>query len=392
MSRYPTVRVKKREGRRARSGAPWIFSNEIETSAVTKALGKGVLVDVVGADDHIFGTGYFNPASLIAVRLLTAQTAAPIDAAFFAERIERALRLRERFAGGPFYRLIHAEGDGLPGLTVDRFADTLVVQIATAGMEALKAPMLAALEAVLHPKNILIRADMPSRALEGLDSYVTAVKGTAGKIDIVENGVTYRADLSAGQKTGWYYDLREPRAFMAGLAPGGTMLDAYCYCGGFALAAAKAGARAVTGVDSSGPALALAEDAARAQALAATFVEADAMAKLEALAESGARFDVVIADPPPFVRSRKDLEAGARAYRRLARLAAAVTAKDGFLFLASCSHNMPADRFALECAGGLVKAGRGARLIRAGGAGYDHPIQPALPESAYLKWQVYALD
>lgn len=392
MSRYPTLRVKSKEGRRARNGSPWIYANELETGANTKAMAKGGLVNVVGADDHVFGTGYFNAMSLIAVRLLSAQTDTPIDTEFLTARIARALRLREDFADAPYYRLIHAEGDGLPGLTVDRFADTLVVQIATAGMEALRDSVLTALESILKPKAILLRADVQARTLEGLELYVKEAKGTVDRVIVAENGISYRSDLAAGQKTGWYYDLRTPRAFMATLAQDRSLLDAYCYCGGFALAAARAGATSVLGLDSSGPALALARETADAENLASSFVETDVPAKLEAFAAEGKRFDVVIADPPPFVKSRKDLEAGARAYRRLAKLAAAVTGREGYLFLASCSYNMPTERFAQECALGIAKAGRQARLIRYGGAGFDHPTHPQLPESAYLKWQVYALD
>ena len=218
------------------------------------------------------------------------------------------------------------------------------------------------------------------------------VKGEADNIVVEENGVRYRTDLSAGQKTGWYYDLGEARAFLAGLSKGLTVLDAYCYCGGFSLAAAKAGARETLGVDSSGPAIALARETAAAEDLLSRFEETDALRRLEDLGASGERFDIVIADPPPFVKARKDLDAGARAYRKLARVAASVVAREGILFLASCSHNMPADRFALECAGGIAKTGRPARVIRQGGAGVDHPTHPLLPESAYLKWQVYAMD
>lgn len=392
MSRYPTVRLNPHAKRRARGGAPWIFSNEIVMNPATKALARGTVVNVAASDGSAVGAGYFNPGSLISVRLLSECLDTPFDAEFFAGRIARALKLRERLGCGPYYRLINAEGDDLPGLTVDRFADTLVVQIATAGMETLQTPVLVALEAVVKPKNILLRGDVPARALEGLESYVRPAKGEAGRITVEENGVSYRAELSAGQKTGWYYDLREARAFVATLCTGGSLLDAYCYSGGFSLAAARAGARETLGVDSSAPAIALAAETAAAENLPSRFEEADAEAKLETLAAAGRKFDVVAADPPPFVKARKDLEAGARAYRKLAKLAAVVVAPEGFLFLACCSHNMPADRFAVECAAGIAKTGRRARLVRYGGAGCDHPTHPQLPESAYLKWLAYALD
>jgi 23S rRNA (cytosine1962-C5)-methyltransferase len=390
MNPRPTIRVKPRQGRRARPGAPWLFSNEIEMPA--KTLPPGAVANVIGDDGHIFGTGYFNPKSLIAVRLLDPAADVAIDAEFLGARLKRALSLREALYRAPFYRLVNAEGDGLPGLAVDRFADTVVVQITTAGMEALLEPLLAALDETLAPANVILRADAPARALEGLDSYIRAAKGDAGRVAVEENAVRYFADMTCGQKTGWYYDQRDNRAFVARLAQGKSVLDAYCYTGGFALAAARAGAREVAGLDSSAPALALAEDGAAANALSCKFMKADVFEELERLWGARETFDVVIADPPPFVKAKKDLEAGAKAYRKLARLGACVAAPGGFLLLASCSHNISPERFALECAAGIWRAGRMARLIRQSGAACDHPIHPMLPESAYLKTLVYALD
>ena len=387
MTARPVIRVKPREGKRARAGAPWLFSNEIE---MPKGLAPGAVVNVLGDDGVVLGTGQFNAQSLIAIRLLDPALNVALDEDFFTAKFARALALRDRLYAAPFYRLVHAEGDGLPGLVVDRFGDTLVVQITTAGMEVVRDAILSALKRVVNPVRVILRADAPSRSLEGLESYVDC-EGS-GRIAIEENGVTYFADAAAGQKTGWYYDQRENRAFMAALSRGRTVLDAYSYTGGFALAAAKAGARDVVGLESSGPAVALAEEAAAAGHLAAKFVKCEVFDELERLAVAKEHFEVVIADPPPFVKAKKDLEAGAKAYRKLAKLAAAVTAPEGMLFIASCSHNISAERLASECAAGLARSGRRARLIRAAGAGPDHPIHPMLTESAYLKALVYALD
>jgi 23S rRNA (cytosine1962-C5)-methyltransferase len=392
MSKRPTITLKPREGRRARLGAPWIFSNEVQMDTAAKALAPGALVDVKGDDGQDFGSGMFNSKSLIAIRLLARENGARIDAAFFAERLKRALALRDALYAKPFYRLAHAEGDGLPGLTIDRFGDVVVVQITAAGMEALLVPLKMALEEVLSPTTIILRADAPSRALEGLESYVRAEKGEAARIAVEENGARYFADLGQGQKTGWYYDQRDNRAFIASLAKGKTVLDAYSYTGGFGIAAAKAGASEVVCLDSSEPALKLAEDSAAANSVSIKPIKSDVMEELERLAAQKEKFDIVIADPPPFVKAKKDLEPGARAYRKLARLAADVTAKNGLVLLASCSYNIPVERFASECAAGLLRGGRRATLIRSAGAGPDHPVHPMLPESAYLKALVYALD
>jgi Predicted SAM-dependent methyltransferases len=387
MSARPVIRVKPREGKRARAGAPWLFSNEI---TMAKQVAPGSVVNVLGDDGQPFGTGFFNPKSLIAVRLVDRALDLAIDEAFFTARLSRALAVREAIFPAPYYRLVHAEGDGLPGLTIDRFGAIFTVQITSAGMEAVKDLILSALQKLCAPAKIIVRADAPARALEGLDAYVDAEGG--GRITIEENGVTYFADAGAGQKTGWYYDQRENRAFMAKLARGKTVLDAYSYVGGFALAAAKAGAKEVAGLESSAPAVALAEEAASAGNLKASFIKADVFEELDRLVAAKETFEIVIGDPPPFVKAKKDLETGAKAYRKLAKLSAQVTAPGGFLFLASCSHNISMDRLAFECAAGIARAGRNARLIHQAGAGPDHPAHPMLPESAYLKALVYALD
>ena len=394
MTLYPLLRLKPKEGRRARAGAPWVFSNEIEMTPALKALAPGSLVRVEGGDGRPFGTGYFNPASLIAARLLSPDPESRIDEAFFVERISHALSLRQAFFETPFYRLIHAEGDGLPGLVIDRFDDVLVLQITTAGMEALIAPLQRALESVIAPRVMILRNDTPARLLEKLDLYARPLKGSIPPHVVVEeNGVRYFADLEGGQKTGWYFDQRFNRADVAALARGRSMLDVYCHGGGFSLLAAKRGAREAIGIDSSQSALSQAEEAATANGVSSNckFIKADAFVELERLGTQGDVFDIVVADPPPFVKARKDLEAGARAYRRLARLAAVVTAPGGFLFLASCSHNISAERFAAECAAGIARTGRRAALVRQSGAGPDHPVHPLLPETAYLKALLYRL-
>ena len=393
MATLPIVKLRPKEGRRVRAGAPWVFSNEIEMDARTKALPPGTAIALIAADGAPLGTGYFNSKSLIGVRLLAGPNTS-IDQAFFEEKFRRALALRERLFTAPYYRLIHAEGDGVPGLVADRFGDTLVLQVTTAGIEALIPQVLAAFDAILAPKNVILRNDAASRALEGLPLETRVAKGDGGAVTVEENGARYLADSAAGQKSGWDYDQRENRAFMANLAPGKTVLDAYCYSGGFSLLAAARGAKNVVALDSSESALALARDAAELNGVTSScrFNKCEIFAAFEEMVAAKETFDVVNCDPPPFVRARKDLESGARAYRKLARLAALLTAPGGILFLASCSHNMPRDRFGVENAAGILRTGRVAREIRDAGAGPDHPVHPSLPETAYLKAMVYALD
>lgn len=391
---YPQVHLLAGQDRRLRAGHPWAYSNELRMDAAAKALPPGEPVCLVTAEGKRLALAQFNPHSLIAARLWTRTTTATIDGVFLERRLARALRLRERLYEGPWYRLVHAEADGLPGLVVDRFGDVLVCQLNSAGMAALEGPLLEALERLLSPKAVLLRNDSPVRELEGLSSEVRSAKGElAGPVEVIENGFTYLADLHEGQKTGWYYDQRAKRAFMAPLCRGQRVLDLYSYSAGFGLLAAAAGAAAVRALDRSQQGLDLALASAERAGLAGKLEvgRQDAFAGLEELTAAKQRFGVVIADPPAFVRSRKDLKPGLRGYRKLARAAATLVAEEGFLAIACCSHNVAADAFADEIRRGLRDVGRAGRLIHQAGAGADHPIHPSLPESAYLKFLVYAL-
>ena len=320
---------------------------------------------------------------------------ARIDEEFFAGRIGRALALRECLFREPFYRLVHAEADGLPGLVCDRFDDVLVLQINTAGMQALEPALLAAVDRRLAPRAIVLRNDSPARGLEGMPMEVSVAKGEIGAaVEVRENGLRFFADLLAGQKTGWFYDQRDSRAFVAPLAAEGAFLDVYCHTGGFALAGAAGGAYTVLGIDSSSPSLALAERAAAANGFASicTFRRAEVFPELERLGHAPERYRVVVADPPAFVKSRKDLGSGLRGYRKLARLTASVVEPGGFLFIASCSHNVGAEALLIEVVRGLAAAGRTGRILREARAAADHPVHPHLPETAYLKSLLLQLD
>jgi 23S rRNA (cytosine1962-C5)-methyltransferase len=391
----PQVALLPGHHRRAEGGHPWVYSNEIVMDAAAKALAPGSLVTLRRADERPLGVAMFNPHTLLAARLLDRDTARPIGKRFFARHLERALRLRERLYDAPYYRLIHAEADGLPGLVIDRFGAVLVVQANTAGIDRQEPVLLDALQALLSPAAIVMRNDSPARTLEGLPIETRVAVGTvSGPVELEENGVLFEADVLAGQKTGWFYDQRDNRAFVAGLAHGARVVDLYCYSGGFAVAAAHAGADAIIGIDRSEPALALAAAAAMKNGVgeSCTFRRAEVFAETAALAAAGERFDVVIADPPPFARSKKEAPAALRGYRKLARLTAQITAPGGFLFLASCSHNVPAAEFAEAVRRGIAEAGRGSRILRNAGAGPDHPVHPALPETAYLKALTLTLD
>ena len=388
----PLVRFQPVHHKRVAQGHPWAYSNEIAMDAAAKALAPGTLVTLQTAAGEGLGVAMFNPHPLVSARLLDRDAGCVIDEGFFAARLTAALRLRERLYGRPFYRLIHAEADGLPGVIIDRFDDVLVVEINTAGIDRLEAALLAACDRVLSPRAIVLRNDSSARGVEGVTLGQRVIGDLAGTVAVEENGARFLADPVGGQKTGWFYDQRDNRRVMASLAQGARVLDLFCFSGGFSINMARAGASEVVGIDRSEPALALAREAAELNGVAPCchFERAEVFEKLEALA--GDRFDIVIADPPAFVRSRKDLGPGLRGYRKLARLAATLVAPGGMLFLASCSHNVTAEDFAESVRRGLDDAERGGRILRASGAAPDHPIHPSLPESAYLKALTLALD
>lgn len=394
-ARLPRIHLQPGGDRRIARGYPWAYSNEVRMDGDAKALPAGQLVTLHRVDGKPLGVGTFNPHALIAVRLVDRDAGATVDRESIAARLRRALGLRERLFDRPFYRLVHAEADGLPGLVVDRYGPLSVVQVNTAGCERLIPEILAALDDVISPETVVLRNDSRARALEGLPSETRIVTGSVAEpIAVIEDGLQFLVDPVAGQKTGWFYDQHANRRFVARLATSGTVLDVYCHSGGFAIGAAAAGAADVLAVDSSEPALALAGASAQANGVAGTctFQRAEAFATLESLGTDGRRFRLVVADPPAFVKSRKDLSSGLRGYRKMSRLAAALVEPEGFLFVASCSHNVTAPMFAEEVASGLQRAGRTGRILRAAGAGPDHPVHPMLPESAYLKTLTLQLD
>jgi 23S rRNA (cytosine1962-C5)-methyltransferase len=391
----PAVALLPARHRRAEAGHPWIYSNEVRIDEAAKALTPGTLVTLRRADDSALGVAMFNPHCLLAARLFDRDAGRPIGARFLRHRLERALRLRECLFDAPYYRLVHAEADGLPGLVVDRLGNVLVVQSNTAGIARLEPLVLDALAGLLKPRAIVLRNDSPARAQEGLPAETRVALGMLDEpVLLAENGAVFPVDPLAGQKTGWFFDQRDNRSFVAGLARGARVLDLYCYTGGFAVRAARAGASSVVGIDRSEPALAVAAEAAARNGVATTcsFRRAEVFGEAARLAAAGERFDIVAADPPAFAKSRKEVPAALRGYRKLARLAASLTAREGILFAASCSYNVGAAEFVEAVRRGLADAGRSGRILRNAGAGPDHPVHPNLPETAYLKTMTLALD
>jgi len=393
----PIIRLHPQRHKRAMEGHPWIYSNEIVMADPdAKDAEPGALVQFRTHDKQFIGSGSFNSKTLIAGRIFTRKPIEQIDGDFLHARLENALALRGRLINEPFYRLIHAEADGLPGLIIDRFGKHLSVQLNTAGMDRLWPEIEKVLAKLLKPESIVLRNDSGSRALEGLQRETKFVRGEISEpIEIKENGLTYFADPGTGQKTGWYFDQRDNRALVASHAKDAeSVLDLYCNAGGFSICAAKAGAKQVIGVDSSEAALELARKAAVKNKLdkKCQWQRADVFEDLERRAKAKEKHDVVIADPPAFVKSRKDMNSGGRGYRKLARLCADVAAEGGIFFIASCSYNMALPDFTAHVAHGLHEAGRSGRILHTVFAAPDHPVHPHLPESAYLKGLLIRLD
>lgn len=393
---YAAVRLSpKAEARAIRHGFPWVYAGELTLDRRTKNLAAGSLAVLSDAEGREMGVVTVNPASKILCRSLDSDPAAVIDVAWFKARLTRALAYRSRIFDQPFYRLVHAEADGLPGVVIDRFGDVAVIQPNAAWAEALIAPLTEALVAVTGVTTVIKNGSGRARSLEGLPEETVVVYGTAptAPIAVPMNGAYYMADVMGGQKTGLFYDQRPNHAFVAGLVKGARVLDVFSHVGGFGLAALAGGAAAVTCVDGSASALALATEGAIAMGAQDRFTarQGDAFAVLEDLLAMGEKYDVVICDPPAFAPSKNALEAGLRAYERVAKLAAGLVVEGGYLGLCSCSHAADLSKFRNASARGIGRAGRRGQIIYTGFAGADHPVQPQLAESGYLKSLVFRL-
>jgi 23S rRNA (cytosine1962-C5)-methyltransferase len=386
------LKIKKHHELRIVRGHPWIFSNEIENFSSLKTLEKGAIVEVQIRKDEPFALAFFNPHSLIAARILTYDLNQKIDEDFFVQKILAAKNLREKFFEKPFYRLIHSEADFLPGLVIDRFGDVFSCQISTAGMEKLSEILVAALKKIFPAAKIIFRNDVDSRKFEGLELYSKKIAGEiSDEIKIEENGIEFLIDVKNGQKTGWFFDQRNNREFIGSISNNADVLDAFCYLGGFGLNALKNGAKSVTFIDASQDALNKVKQHSLTQKNC-EFINEKVFDVLEKIEFQKRQFDVVVLDPPAFIKSKKDFFPGLKGYEKLIKLSANLVKKNGILMLASCSHNATLADLIAAANDGFRKSGRNAKLIRSFGAGYDHPIHPALKESEYLKSLTFLIE
>ena len=390
------LRLKKREDIRIKQGHVWIYSNEIDVKITPlSSFQPGQLVQIQDTQSHILGLGYVNPQTLLCARLLTRRTDIAIDSDFFISRIQRALKLREQLFDQPFYRLIYGEGDELPGLIIDRYGDYCVIQITTAGMEALKEILLSALIAVLKPNAVLWRNDHAMRQLEGLPEYVTSAFGDfPPEITLIENHIPFITSAWTGQKTGWFYDHRNNRAQLKHYVSGKRVLDLFSYVGGWGIQAAVLGAKEVLAIDSSAEALEKLQQNAKLNQVEdrVRTLKGDVFDQLKILIEQQTAisadqktFDVIVLDPPALIKKRKDHTLGFIAYKRLNEMALRLLNPGGFLISASCSQHLSLDEFRQLLLASALKTGRHVQLLSTGAQGADHPLHLAIPEMNYLK-------
>jgi 23S rRNA (cytosine1962-C5)-methyltransferase len=381
--------LKKNEEHRIANGHQWIFSNEIASFRGAPVVGD--VVELLRHDEKFLGLGFYHPHSLIAFRFLTAEQE-DISTKFFERRILQAYALRQKlYPGEETFRLVHGEGDFLPGLIIDKYNEFFSLQILSAGMEKRITLICEVLESIFHPKAIVARNETANRSLEELPLEKKILKGNPSITIIDDGGVKFEVDILQGQKTGFFLDQRENRKTIHRYASGAAVLDCFCNEGGFALHAASAQAVSVRGLDISESSIAKAKVNARLNTAAAEFEVQDTLDALRKFGEDRKRFDMIILDPPSFTKSKKNIPAALRGYKEINAAALRLLAPGGFLVSASCSHHITEEGFLSALEQAAVKAKRAIQLLEFSGAGPDHPIIPAMPETRYLKFGIFSV-
>lgn len=384
----PNLILKSQADRRLKMGHLWIYSNEVDTDqSPLKNFTMGQQALVTSHSGKPLAIALVNPNGLICARVINRDVAHPLNKSLLVHRIKQSLSLREMVFEHPCYRLIYGDSDLLPGLVVDRFGDYLVVQIASAGMELVKDEIIEALVQVIKPKGILLNNDHSARVLENLPEYTEVAFGEVPEwVELIENNTRFLAPIHGGQKTGWFYDHRINRAQLQHYVKGKRVLDVFSYIGGWGIQAAMAGAAEVICVDASESALdGVARNAELNNLENVSGIQGKAIDVLKHLIAEDERFDVIVLDPPAFIKRKKDQKAGEAAYRHINELAMRLLGRDGILVSASCSMHLAKDTL-LE----IVRASgrhldRQVQILGQGGQGPDHPVHPAIPETDYLK-------
>ena len=388
MTALRILRLKPEAERRLRLGHSWVFANEFDGKIGSLGLQPGQLAELVTARNRSLGVAYVNPNALIAGRLLHTAADGFALGALLQRRVQSALSLRERLGTAAAGRMIFGESDGLPGLVVDRYGSVLSAQIGTAGMAAMMVELEAVLRGLPGVTALVWRNDAAGRELEGLPREVSVGFGEVEEpIWVEENGARFGISPLSGQKTGWFYDQRDNRAALMPFVAGARVLDLFSYGGGWGVCSAVHGAASALCVDSSGPALAAVQRNAEASGVAerVTVLEADAFDACKQLRDASDRFDVVVVDPPAFIKRKKDAEAGTLAYRRINEAALKLVADGGLIVSCSCSHHFSADALLDALNRAACSLGLRLRVLRRLAQSADHPVHPGMPETEYLK-------
>ena len=380
------IKLKKNEEKRILNGHPWVFSNEIEN--FSSQIEPGTIVDIEDYKGRFIGRGYFNPRSLISVRLFTTKRE-NIDEAFFKKRIADAYEYRKNiFPSETSYRMVYSEGDFLPGLIIDKYENIMVIQSLTAGIEKQLNDICNILIEEFKPEAIIAKNDTAIRELEGLKLETKILYGKTPEITAIErNGLKFEVDVISGQKTGFFFDQCENYLRLADIVKGKDVLDCFCYIGGWSLHAARYGAKSVNGIDSSEKAISTAKENASLNGLAdkCNFEIADVFEKLRGLNKEGKKFDVVILDPPAFAKSRAKIASAIKGYKEINLQAMQLLRPRGYLITCSCSHHLSQEMFFDLLNVAALDAKRAARLVELRTQARDHPMLLAVKETAYLK-------
>ncbi len=390
------VTLNKKTTRKLDEGYPWVFKTEVDNKILATATPGQIaeFYDMTG--ERVLATGFVNPLSTIFGRVLASGKQA-ITSAWIIERLKASLQLRADFFTVPYYRLVHAESDGLPGLIIDRFDHVFVMQVNTAGMNHYQEKIVEVLLKHFGAKTVILKNDSPVRKKEGLE-IITETRGEPISenelVTVQEGGCLFELDVIKGQKSGWFYDQRANRTFVSHLTKNKTVLDGFCYLGGFGIQAMQHGAKSVVFIDSSEEAIKLTQKNYALNKLDSTkaeFINEKVFQSLSAFQqpESNRKFEVVCLDPPAFIKAKLDIGSGLRGYEKLAKMAAPLVEKAGIMVFSSCSHHAHTEELMKHIYLGIKKAGREARLVKVSGADWDHPIHPVLKESEYLKCLIF---
>ena len=386
------LKLARGEERRLKAGHLWIYRDEVTELDVS---GPGGLVHVLDSRGHALGTAYANPESKIVARMMSRKALDSLKPAWWQDRLNAALQIRQWLFDAPFYRWVHGEGDKLPGLVIDRFGHDVVIQAHTAGMDVQMNAIVDAVVSLVQPENVYVNNRAASRRHEGLAQYARLMRGDGdGVVTAMEDGIAMRCHALEGQKTGYFYDQRPNRRWIGAHCQGRRVLDLFSYVGAFAVQALQGGASEVVSVDASATAL----DWARQNIAAAGYAQrwqgmkGDVTQQLRQMAEEKQRFDIVICDPPAYVKSRQKVRQGLQGYQHLATHACHLLKAGGMFCAASCSGLVSMEDFRRATVAGIRQAGRAAQLVHEAGAGADHPWLPAMPETRYLKFITFMLD